>query len=99
MPADMRNHARLNMTDGVNAKASKPIKGRNVSLGGICIQVENIMKVDDVIDVEFHIPGNSNIFSAQAKVKWQEESDREYLTGLEFINICVVDKNHGEIYR
>ena len=90
MPADKRNHARLNITDGVNSKASKSIKGRDVSLGGICIQVENRMKVDDVIDVEFHLPGNSNKFTAQAKVKWQEKSDREYLTGLEFISISVV---------
>ena len=89
MPADKRNQARLNMTDGVNSRASKPIKARNVSLGGICIQVENRMKVDGVIDVEFHLPGNSNKFTAQAKVKWQEKSDREYLTGLEFISISV----------
>ncbi len=90
MPADNRKHARLNMTDGVNSKASKPIKGRNVSIGGICIQIENRMKVDDVIDVEFNLPGNSNKFTVQAKVKWQEKSDKEYLTGLEFINISVV---------
>jgi len=90
MPADKRNHARLNITDGVNSKASKPIRGGNVSLGGICIQAENRMKLDDVIDVEFHLPGNSNKFIAQAKVKWQEKSDREYLTGFEFISISVV---------
>ena len=48
------------------------------------------MKVDGVIDVEFYLPGNSNKFTAQAKVKWQEKSNREYLTGLEFINIGVV---------
>ena len=90
MPTETRKHERLNMTEGVNSKDSKAIKGRNVSLGGICIQVENIMKVDDVVDVEFHLPGNSNKFTARAKVKWQEKSDKEYLTGLEFINIAVV---------
>ena len=90
MPLESRKHARLNMTDDVNSKDSKPIKGRNVSLGGICIQVENKMKVDDVIDVEFHLLSNSNKFTAKAKVKWQEKSDKEYLTGLEFINISVV---------
>ena len=87
MPVENRKHARLNMTKGVN---SKTIKGRNVSLGGICIQVENKMKVADVIDVEFHLPGTSNQFTAQAKVKWQEKSDKGYLTGLEFTNIQVV---------
>ena len=90
MSVDKRKHARLNMTDGVNSKDSKPVKGRNVSLGGICIQVENKMKVDDVIDVEFHLPGNSNKFMARAKVKWLEKSDKKYLTGFEFININVV---------
>ena len=90
MSADKRKHARLNMTDGENSKDSKAIKGRNVSLGGICIQVENKMKVDDVIDVEFHLLSNSNKFTAKAKVKWQEKSDREYLTGFEFISISVV---------
>ena len=90
MSVNKRKHARLNMTDDVNSKDSKPIKGRNVSLGGICIQVENKMKVDDVIDVEFHILSDSNKFTAQAKVKWQEKSDEAYLTGLEFINISVV---------
>ena len=90
MPLESRKHARLNMTKGVNSKDSKAIKGRNVSLGGICIQVENLMMVDDVIDVEFHLPGNSNHFIAKAKVKWQEKSDKEYLTGLEFIKIQVV---------
>ena len=90
MPLESRKHTRLNMTEGVNSDDSKPIKGRNVSLGGICIQVENKMKVDDVIDVEFHLPGTSNQFIARAKVKWQEKSDKEYLTGLEFIKIQVV---------
>jgi len=90
MSVNKRKHARLNMTDGVNSKDSKAIRGRNVSLGGICIQVENKMKVDDVIDVEFHLLSNSNKFTAKAKVKWQEKSDKEYLTGLEFINISVV---------
>ncbi len=90
MSVDKRKHARLNMTDGVNSKDSKAIKGRNVSLGGICIQIENEMKVDDVIDVEFHLLSNSNKFTAKAKVKWQEKSDKDYLTGLEFINISAV---------
>ena len=90
MSVNKRKHARLNMTDGVNSKDSKAIRGRNVSLGGICIQVENKMKVDDVIDVEFHLLSNSNKFTAKDKVKWQEKSDKEYLTGLEFINISVV---------
>lgn len=89
MPADKRNHDRLNIMNGLNSRALQPIKGRNVSLGGICIQVEKRMKVDDVIDVVFHLPGNSNKFNAQAKVKWQEKTDRKYLTGLEFINISV----------
>ncbi len=90
MSADKRKHERLNMTDGVNSKDSKAIKGRNVSLGGICIQVENKMKVDEVIDVEFHLPASSNKFTARAKVIWQQKSDKEYLVGLEFINIDVV---------
>ena len=89
MSVDKRKHARLNMTDGVNSKDSKAIKGRNVSLGGICIQIEHKLKVDEVIDVEFHLLSNSNKFTAKAKVKWQEKSDKEYLTGLEFINISV----------
>ena len=90
MPADERNHARLNITDGVNSKALQSIEGRNVSLGGICIKVEKGMKINDVIDVEFHLPGSSNKFTVKAKIKWQEKSDREYLTGLEFIDISVV---------
>lgn len=95
MQADKRKHERLKMTDGVlNANNSKATKAINVGLGGICIQVENKMAVDDVIDVEFHLPGNSNKFTAQAKVKWQEKSDKKYLTGFEFININVSPKNH-----
>ena len=90
MSVDKRKHARLSMTDDVKSKDSEVIKGRNVSLGGICIQVENKMKIDDVIDVEFHLLSNSNKFTAKAKVKWQEKSDKEYLTGLEFVNISVV---------
>ena len=90
MSVDKRKHARLSMTDDVKSKDSKAMKGRNVSLGGICIQIENKMKIDDVIDVEFHLLSNSNKFTAKAKVKWQEKSDRNYLTGLEFININVV---------
>jgi hypothetical protein len=42
-----------------------------------------------VIDVEFHLPGSSNKFTVKAKIKWQEKSDGEYITGLEFINISV----------
>jgi Tfp pilus assembly protein PilZ len=90
MHEDKRNHARLNITDGVNSKFLQPIEGKNVSLGGICIQVEKSMKINDVIDVEFHLPGSSNKFAVQAKVIWQDKSNGEYLTGLEFINICVV---------
>ena len=95
MPADTRNHTRLNITDGVTSTALQPIEGRNVSLGGICIQVEKRMKINDVIDMEFHLPGSSNKFTVHAKVKWQEKSHGEYLTGLEFVNISVVDENHG----
>jgi Tfp pilus assembly protein PilZ len=95
MPVDTRNHTRLNITDGVTSTALKPIEGRNVSLGGICIQVEKKMKINDVIDMEFHLPGSSNKFTVHAKVKWQEKSDGEYLTGLEFVNISVVSENHG----
>ncbi len=62
MSVNKRKHARLNMTDDVNSKDSKPIKGLS----------------------------DSNKFTAQAKVKWQEKSDEAYLTGLEFINISVV---------
>ena len=90
MPADKRNYARLNIADGVNSKALQSIEGRNVSLGGICIQVEKRMKINDVIDVEFHLPGSSNKFTVKAKVKWQEKSDEQYITGLKFINISVV---------
>ena len=90
MPADKRCHARLNIMDGVTSAALKPIEGRNVSLGGIFIQVENRMKINEVIDIELQLPGSSNKFTVQAKVKWQENSDGKYLTGLEFINISVL---------
>jgi Tfp pilus assembly protein PilZ len=90
MPADKRCHARLKIMDGVTSTALQPIEGRNVSLGGICIQVEKRMKINEVIDMEFHLPGSSNKFTVMAKVKWQENSDRKYLTGLEFVSISVV---------
>lgn len=44
MPLKSRKHARLNMTEGMKSNYSKGIKGRNFSLGGICVQVENKIK-------------------------------------------------------
>ena len=90
MVVEKRKHQRLDITQNVKTKEGKIIKGKNVGMGGICLATEDKFKVDDVIDVEFHLPGNSNRFTAKAKVLWCEKSDKEYLTGLEFININVV---------
>ena len=90
MPDEKRKYERLNMTDGVNSKDSIVIEGKNISLGGICIIMGTEMNVDSVIDMEFHLPGNSNKFTAKAKVIWQEKTDKGYKTGLEFTNISVV---------
>jgi hypothetical protein len=37
--------------DGVTSTALQPIEGRNVSLGGICIQVEKRMKINEPVDL------------------------------------------------
>ncbi len=90
MPVDKRKHERLDITESINVKDLKVIKGKNVSLGGICVILENKIAADEVIEVEFHLPGNSNKFIARAKVIWREKSGKGYNTGLEFTNISVV---------
>lgn len=90
MSVDKRKHERLHIKEQVNTPDSKVITGRNVSLGGICILMENKLDIDSLIDVEFYLPGNSNKFTAHAKVKWREKSDKGYETGLEFIDIKVI---------
>jgi len=90
MTVDKRKHERLDITESINVKDLKVIKGKNVSLGGSCIILENEMDINEVIEVEFHLPGNSNKFIARAKVIWREKSGKGYNTGLEFTNISVI---------
>ncbi len=90
MTVDKPKHERLDITGSINVKDLKVIKGKNVSLGGICVIIENETDINEVIEVEFNLPGNLNKFSAQAKVVWQEKSDKGYNTGLKFTNIRVI---------
>lgn len=90
MTVEKRKHQRLDLTQNVKTKEGKIIKGKNVGLGGICITTEDKLKVDDVIGVEFHLPGNSNKFTAKAIVLWCEKSGKGYNSGLKFNNISVV---------
>ena len=92
MPVDKRKHERFHIKEHVNSPDSKVINGKNVSLGGICIIMENKLDIDTLIDMEFCLPGNSNKFTALAKVIWREKSDKGYETGLEFTKISVIQK-------
>ncbi len=89
MATDRRRYARLNETEGVSSPRSKTIKGRNISLGGICLVLENKLGLGEVIDVNFHLPASTTRFRARAKVVWQDRAKEGYQTGLEFIRIRV----------
>ncbi len=95
MPVVKRRHERTSMTERLNSKYSKVIKGKNISLSGICVKMENKMDIADIIDVEFNLSGNSNKFTARTKVIWQVKSDEDYFTRLEFTNISVVQLSTG----
>ncbi|MEE8480572.1 MAG: PilZ domain-containing protein [Desulfobacterales bacterium] len=89
MPGEKRKNERLNVTERVSSKDFPVIRGVDVSQGGIKVILGNKLNTGDVINVEFHIPGNSNKFVAEAEVIWQEKIDRGYNTGFTFKKISI----------
>jgi hypothetical protein len=89
MSADRRRNDRLDQAEGIFSPRSGILKGRNISLGGICLLMEKELHRGEVIDVTFHLPVTSAEFLARAKVIWQEPSKEGYLTGFEFVEIHV----------
>jgi len=89
MSTDQRRHERLERTEGFSSPRSKTLKGKNISLGGICLVMETELNLGEVIDVTFHLPLTSKKFLARAKVVWQGPSNEGYQTGLEFVDIHV----------
>lgn len=53
-------------------------KTKNISVGGICITTHTTpLKVDDILLLEFSLPGNKEVISAEGRVVW----NKKYITG------------------
>ena len=89
MSTDQRKYERLDRAEGLSSPHSRILKGENISLGGICLVMEQELNLGEVIDISFHLPVTSRKFVARAKVVWQGPSNEGYQTGLEFVDICV----------
>jgi hypothetical protein len=60
---------------------------RNVSMGGIALEMERELQVGSVLDIRFRLPNNS-AFKAKGAVIWELSSgENQYIHGVNFSKI------------
>jgi len=82
-----RSAARVEAVRKINYKIRKPLEGegftQNISEGGCCLMLNEELAPGSVIEMDFGpLNGTSQSVRATGKVVWQ----REYLTGIRFLN-------------
>jgi len=92
---EKRKYERYEIPGDVKSTNIQILKGMNVSLSGIRVLVDRKLNPDHVIDMTFSMPGITNIFTAEAKVVWQKESEtqNQFDTGFVFNKIKVDKKD------
>jgi len=100
---EKRKHLRLNAyVDVVWEKIANPIqqapfkddKTRNISEGGICLNINERVQVGELLDLVIILPNQKTIRS-KSRVQWIRESEvvtKRFDVGLEFLNISTQDR-------
>jgi len=89
---------KLNFTT-VNKRFGGKAKTRDVSRGGISLSVDKRLAREDLLDIEFDIPGDNMPVFAQGSVVWVKEharrkifKARNYDVGVKFTEIARHDR-------
>lgn len=86
-----RRYPRMNLRDAVSYQLDElePFQGsygRDVSMGGACIELDRFVKVGTQMTVRMQMPNTQQVVEAKARVSWVSvvpESDR-YRVGIVF---------------
>lgn len=96
---ERRKSTRLKSQDKARLeKESKPEEGQllNISLGGMCILLDNDIKVGSPVSGEFKIiPGSSGTFYVHGEVVWVKPAEdkktrRSFEVGIKFYKVSTV---------
>ena len=97
---ERRKFIRLNSSFTVGYKRLESLGGEkqtlstNISEGGICLVVDEELKVSELLDLNLYLPGKREVISVTGRVVWMKESPNEsdsskrsFRVGIEFLNI------------
>ena len=80
--------------------ASQGDKSRNVSEGGLCLNIGEAVSAGDVLDLMIKLP-NQKTLRSKGRVQWVKESEivtKRYDIGLEFLDISAQDREEMKAF-
>jgi type IV pilus assembly protein PilZ len=101
---DRRKHPRIFLRALVDYESQDTFiydYSKDLSQGGIFIQTDKPLKINDVIELKFSLPDIAKVFNVKGEVKWTNTEEGEGLMkgmGIEFKDMSAEDRKMLQEY-